>query len=355
MIAMHFDVEFYREEHRADWERFIRRAVQGNIFSMQRFFDYHPKGRFQHRHLIFRRKGHIVAVWPGAYRDEDGKKSWTSHPGASYGGLLIRDDISLVNVHRLLTDLIEVAKKEGIERLRCTPPPLLYHRKESDTVEFAMRRAGFKYLRQDLTQAVDLRMLPRSERQVIAMYDAKTRTAIRKAEREGVSIRHNLPLEGETLDQYYHILFENRKKLDVTPTHTRDELEKLSTLAPKQLEMSMAYYDSEPIAGILNFICNEKVMLEFYIAHRDDAQHLRPSPLLVHDSIIHALDRGFTWYDFGISTEPGNKVTWGLAAFKENFSMQAFFRNTLVLDGVQKWKAPANFMPPSHDVDVDVR
>jgi len=352
---MYFEVEFYKDEHRAEWERFVRSAVQGNLFAMQRFFDYHPKGRFDHKHLIFRRKGHIVAVWPGAFREEDGKKSWTSHPGASYGGLLIRDDVSLINVHRLLHDLIDVAKSEGIERLRCTPTPHIYHRKESDTVDFAMQRAGFKFMRQDLTQAVDLRLLPTSERLVIQRYDNKTRTAIRKAIREGVTIRHNLPMTGETLDQYYEILFNNRKKLGVTPTHTRDELEHLAQLAPKQLEMAMAYYNNEPIAGILNFICNEKVMLEFYIAHREDAQNLRPSPLLVHDSIIHALERGFTWYDFGISTEPNNKVTWGLAAFKENFSMQGFFRNTLVLDNVQKWRTPRGFMPDTPDVEVDVR
>ncbi len=352
---MYFDVEFYTEAHRAEWDRFIRRSLQGNLFNQQRFFDYHPPDRFQHRHLIFRKKGHIIAVWPGAYRDEDGLKAWTSHPGASYGGLLIREDVSLIYVHRLLHDLIEVAKDEGIERLRCTPPPIFYHRRIGDSVEFTLRRAGFTYLKQDYTQAIDLRDLPLAERQLISRYDNKTRTAIRKAWREGVSIKHSIPLKGETLDTFYDILFENRAKLGVTPTHTRDEIEKLAELAPKQLEASMAYYNGEAIACILNFVCNEKVMLEFYIAHRDDAQNLRPSPLLVHDSILHAHERGFQWYDFGISNEPGNKVTWGLAAFKENFSMTGFFRNTLVLDNVQTWHAPPFYMPDTPKVEVDVR
>jgi len=353
--TMYFDVEFYSENHRDEWERFVRRAVQGNFFHSQKFFDYHPSGRFDHKHLIFRKKGHIVAVWPGAFRDEEGLKAWTSHPGASYGGLLTREDVDLVNVHRMISDLIETAKSHGIERLRLTPPPLIYHRRMSDTVEFSLLRAGFTYLKQDYTQAIDLTGLPLAERQLIAMYDNKTRTAIRKAMREGVTIKHNLPLSGRTLDEYYDILFTNRAKLGVRPTHTRDELEKLEALAPKQLEMSMAYYDGKAIAGILNFICNERVMLEFYIAHRDEAQHLRPSPLLVHDSILHAHMRGFQWYDFGISTEPGSRVTWGLARFKENFSMQGFFRNTLVLDSVQQWTPPEQFLPDTPDVDVDVR
>jgi len=351
---MFFDVEFYNDSMKTEWDRFIRRAVQGNFFHTQKFFDYHPEGRFNHRHLIFRKKGHIIAVWPGAYRDEDGLKSWTSHPGSSYGGLVLRDDVDLLATHRLIKDLVDVAKEEGIERLRCTIPPLMYHRRSSDMVEFSLRRAGFKYLKQDYTQAMDLTGLPFTERQLIAMYDSKTRTAIRKAVREGLTIRHNLPMSGETLDEYYDILFENRKKLGVTPTHTRDELQLLSELAPKQLEMSMAYYNGKAIAGILNFICNERVMLEFYIAHRDEAQNLRPSPLLVHDSILRAHERGFDWYDFGISTEPENRVTWGLASFKENFSMQGFFRNTLILDGVQEWDVNA-FLPEEPKIKVDVR
>ncbi|MBS1260737.1 MAG: hypothetical protein MAG453_00053 [Calditrichaeota bacterium] len=352
---MYFDVEFYRDEHRSEWERFTRRALQGTVFHQQRFFDYHPADRFQHRHLIFRRRGHIVAVWPGALRDEDGRRAWTSHPGASFGGLLIREDVSLVHVHRLVHDLIEVAKKEGAERLRCTPPPVFYHRRMTDIVEFTMRRAGFQYLKQDYTQAIDLRDLPLTERQLIGKYDNKTRTAIRKAFREGVEIRHDLPLRARTLDTFYQILHVNRKKLGVTPTHTRNELARLAKLAPKQLEASMAYYDGKAIACILNFICNERVMLEFYIAHREEAQHLRPAPLLVHDSILHAHERRFHWYDFGISTEAEGRVTWGLAAFKENFSMTGFFRDTLVLDGVQQWRAPADYLPDTPKVAIDVR
>jgi lipid II:glycine glycyltransferase (peptidoglycan interpeptide bridge formation enzyme) len=242
-----------------------------------------------------------------------------------------------------------------VERLRFTPPPVIYHRTMADTVEFAARRAGFRYLKQDYTQAIDLRGLPLAERQVLKLYDNKTRTAIRKAWREGVTIRHDLPLAGEPLDQFFEILVENRAKLGVTPTHTRDELQTLGELAPRQLELSLAFQGGEPIAGILNFMCNERVMLEFYVAHRDEYQHLRPAPLLVHDSIVHAHEREFAWYDFGISTEPGGRVTWGLARFKENFSMQGFFRNTLVLDGVQEWQPPEGYLPEQPRVDVDVR
>lgn len=352
---MYFDVELYTADHQAEWERFVKRSLQGTLFSQQRFFAYHPDDRFAHKHLVFRRKGHIVAVWPGAVRDEDGLRSWTSHPGASYGGLLTREDVSLIHTHRLIHDLIDVAREEGIERLRCTPSPSFYHRKPSDMVEFAMRRAGFGYLKQDYTQAIDLRGLPLAERQLIAKYDAKTRTAIRKAWREEVTVRHNLPLAGDVLDVFYDILYTNRAKLGVTPTHTKDELALLAELAPKQLEASMAYHKGEPIACILNFIANDRVMLEFYIAHRDEAQHLRPAPLLVHDSILHAHERGFHWYDFGISTEPRQRVTWGLAAFKENFSMAGFFRNTLVLDGIQGWHAPDGFLPDTPRVAIDVR
>ncbi len=351
---MQFETEFYNDSYRAEWERFIRNSAQGNIFHFQRFFDYHPEDRFQMRHLIFRHKGHIIAVWPGAYRDEDGLKAWTSHPGASYGGLIIRPDLGIATVHRIVERLIRVAQSEGIERLRFTPPPFIYHRRLTDVVEFTMLRAGFGYLKQDYTQAVDLRDIPIEDSEILAKYDNKTRTAVRKARKMGVVVKHDLPLNGEPLDQFYDILVRNRARLGVTPTHTKEELAKLAELVPNYLDLAMAYIDDKPIAGILNFICNEKVMLEFYIAHNHEDQQYRPSPLLVHDTIVRSKRRGFIWLDFGISTEPGNKVTWGLAGFKENFDSQGFFRNTYILDTVQTWEPSETFMPPS-PVRMDVR
>lgn len=186
--------------------------------------------------------------------------------------------------------------------------------------------------------------MPVGEENIIATYDSKTRTSIRRARKLGVAIRHGLPMKGQALKDFYWILDTNRERLGVTPTHTEEEIEKLGYLAPNQLDLSMAYVEDTPIAGMLNFICNEKVLLEFYIAHRNDFQHYRPVPLLVHESVLIAKGRGFTWLDFGISTEPGNKITWGLAAFKENFRVQGFFRNTLYLDDIQSWEPPENFM-----------
>ncbi len=351
---MDFETEIYREDDRADWERFIRHSAQGTFFHFQRFLDYHPPKRFNHHHLVFRHKGHIVAAWSGAVREEDGKKAWVSHPGASYGGLITKPYLGIRDIHYMIEQLILTAKKEGIERLRCTPPPLIYHRKPSDTVEFAMVRAGFKYMKQDYTQAVDLNTLPVDEVDVIAKYDNKTRTAIRKAQRL-IEVAHDVPIKGDTLDEFYDILYENRKDLGVTPTHSKEELRRLTVLAPKYLDLSLAYHKGEAVAGILNFVCNEKVFLEFYIAHRKAAQSLRPVPLLVHETILRAKRRGFRWLDFGISTEPGDKVTWGLAAFKENFPVQGFFRNTLYLDTVQKWTPSEVFLPATPRVRTDVR
>ncbi|HEB84649.1 MAG TPA: GNAT family N-acetyltransferase [Bacteroidetes bacterium] len=352
---MHFDLEYYDESQRAEWERFIRRAAQGTFFHFQRFLDYHPPGRFRQRHLVFRRKGHIVAVWPGALREEDGVPSWTSHPGASYGGLIVRPGLGLLEVHHLVADLVESAKSLGVDRLRLTPPPWIYHRHPTEAVEFALLRAGFRYLKQDYTQAVDLAALPKDEEEVLLRYDPKTRTAIRKARRDGLEVRHDVPVAGETLAEFYGILQRNRARLGVTPTHTEAELARLAELAPKYLDLTLAALHGRPIAGILNFVCNEQVMLEFYIAHNHEDQAHRPVPLLVHETVLRAQRRGFRWLDFGISTEAGDRVTWGLAAFKENFAVQGFLRNTYVLDDVQGWKPGDFFLPEVRRVRTDMR
>ena len=69
-----------------EWEAFWREAVHGTMFNSLRFLAYHPPERFHSRHLVFRRKGNLVGIFPAVEREEEGKRVWVSHPGASYGG-----------------------------------------------------------------------------------------------------------------------------------------------------------------------------------------------------------------------------------------------------------------------------
>ena len=85
------------------------------------------------------------------------------------------------------------------------------------------------------------------------------------------------------------------------------------------------------IAGALNFIVKEDVVLAFYISHKEEFQELRPLNLLFYSIFKWAIKEKIKVYDFGIFTV-NEEPNYGLARFKENFGANGYFRKTLRID-----------------------
>lgn len=313
-----FDVQNYTPDLRGEWEDFVQGADNGTIFHLQRFFDYHPAGRFAHRHLIFRRDGKIFALFPVAF--QDGVLS--SHSGASYGGFVVKRGLGIREALGLVRGLLEYAQDQGIKGIRLTIPPLIYWTHQNNYLDFALLRNGFGYEKRELTSVIGLSY--KSEEEILSTFKNEARTAVRKAQKSGV-----LVTESDDLPAFYQILKKNLwLRHNVTPTHSLDELILLKKLFPKRIKLFSAFYQGKQVAGVVLFVCNQKVVLAFYISHDQDYQHLRSVNLLFYDSLSWAWKKGFQWFDLGTFTlnmEPNI----GLGRFKENFGAQGYFRDTL--------------------------
>lgn len=310
------------------WEQFSLDAVNGTIFHSLKFLSYHPPERFNHHHVMLRRKGNIVGIFPGVILDNDGVKTWVSHQGASYGGLAYSPKLRYHHVDDSIRALVDYARKIGIKRIRMTPPPVIYNRYAEQPLEFALWRHGFKAVRRELTQVVPLDF---DEEQLVSGFVNKTRTAYRKAVNMGLKFRIiETPTKAE-LDRFWEILKVNRAGLGVVPTHNRAEIERLHELIPDNLMMAVIEYKGRIIAEIWNFICNRDTVLEFYMAHEVEHQALRPVPFLTYHTLIWAQRAGYKFLDFGISSINGDP-TWGLLKFKENFGARHYFRLTYQVD-----------------------
>ena len=84
------------------------------------------------------------------------------------------------------------------------------------------------------------------------------------------------------------------------------------------------------IAGVVNFIVNSKVVLAFYISHKEKFQELRPLNLLFYSIFDWAIQSHFKIYDFGTFTVD-EEPNMGLGRFKENFGASGIFRDTIEL------------------------
>jgi len=310
------------------WEEFWQEAVNGTLFHSLKFMSYHPADRFKQHHIAFRHKGNLVGVILGAESDEDGIKTWISHPGASYGGPAWSSKLHYHQIESLIMALVVHARNEGFRRIKLTPPPVIYNEDPEQSLDFALKRNGFNIIRWELTQAVRLDF---DEQQLMDMMRNKTRTAFRKARREGCEFRIiENPTQAE-YDRFWEILVENRAGLGVVPAHSREEIELLHNLVPENLMMAAIEHNGKMVAVIWNFICNPHTVLEFYMAHVAEAQIFRPVTLLTYYSLLWAKQKGFKWMDFGISSIWG-EPTWGLMKYKENFNARHFMRVTWQVD-----------------------
>ena len=90
MSQAYYEIEIYQESQASAWDTFLKETVNGTFLQSRRFLSYHPIGRFEDCSLmIYDAKGNLAGLCPAAVQMEDGRKIFVSHPGTTFGGLLV--------------------------------------------------------------------------------------------------------------------------------------------------------------------------------------------------------------------------------------------------------------------------
>lgn len=321
---MTFEVRPYSPQIAALWDKFVSESNNGTIFHTRRFLSYHPAGRFRDASLAFYKGTELYAVFPAVRGNWNGLDTLWSHRGASYGGFVVRESLSIANAYILVEQLIAYARHEKVQRIVITLPPIIYSQRLSNYIDFALIKHGFQYLKREVSSIVSL------EENIdlnVAKFKQTNRTAFRRAQKLGVIVR-----ESDDYATFYEILKKNLKiRHGVQPTHTLDELITLKNLFPDRIFLFGAFVKEEMVAGVVMFDCNRAVSLAFYISHNEDRQEYRGVNLLFYEIIKRCISQGFKYLDFGIFTV-NMEPNFGLGRFKEGFGSSGILRDTLYLD-----------------------
>jgi hypothetical protein len=303
-----------------EWDEFVLAADNGTIFHERTFLNYHPAERFIDHSLVIRSKAAPQALLPAVEWTIDKDKTLYSHRGASYGGFVYKD-VGLEQTIGWVQALKHYAQEAGFTRVLMTLPPIVYAQHSTNYCEFALLGEGFRYQKRELTAVVKI---PRQEEDIFAMFKQEARTATRKAEKQGVSVRIS-----NDYAAYYEILSHNlMMRHGVTPTHTLAELEYLAATFPNRIRLHAAYLEGRMIAGVVNFLANARTMLGFYISDNKEFQEYRALNLLFYDIFRECSRSGIEWYDFGTFTL-NMQPNFGLGKFKETFGARGVFRDTM--------------------------
>ena len=310
----------YTDDLRQIWDRFVWKANNGILFHTRQFLSYHPHERFEDHSLVFKEGHRILAVFPAALRNGGGRRILSSHCGASYGGFVYRENLSVRAAFNLVETLIRFCQESGIGEIEMTLPPVIYHKRPSHYLDFALYKSGFVYKKREVSSVIPLDF---SIDEILQKFKPEARTAYRRSVKLAVEVK-----ESEDFAAFYTILQENLKmRHDVTPTHTLDELNRLKKLLPGRIPLFGAFLGDRMIAGVTNFICNDRVVLAFYISHDEAYQKYRPVNHLFFEIIRWSIENGYRFLDFGIFTV-NEEPNWGLGKFKESFGAKGILRDT---------------------------
>jgi len=317
------NIKPYNEKDAKSWDNFISQSNNGTLFHTRKFLSYHPSGRFKDHSLILLKKGIPIALFPAAEVINDSGRFLHSHPGASFGSLIVQSGLTFSDAEEITDTLIEYAKSTGFDGIRLTPPPMIYLESPSEYMNFCLLSKGFEYDQRNVTSILELES---SEELILKKFKPTHRTAVRKAEKSGVKIRPS-----NDWDIFYGILEKNLSiRHNVSPTHSLKELKVIAEFFPDKIVLFGAYLGNDMIAGVVNFLVKKNVALAFYICHDESFQEHRPINLLFFSIFKWAINNGITTFDFGTFTVNG-APNRGLARFKENFGASGVFRDTLAI------------------------
>ena len=305
------------------WDNFVSSANNGTLFHTRRFLNYHHEGRFNDHSLEFYKKGKLVGVFPAALIESGDQRQLVSHPGASVGSFVVPEDLAFADALEMVEQLVDYSKRENLDGIKLTQPPTIYSKRLSHYIDFALQKNGFLYAKREISSIL---FLEKSIDENLSKFKSTHRTAVRKAEKSGVVVK-----ETDDFASFYEILKKNLSiRHDVKPTHSLDELLHLKELFPDKINLFGAYIEGEIVAGVVNFIATENVVLAFYISHDEDFQEVRPINLLFYKIFEWAIQKKYSVFDFGIFTV-NEEPNLGLARFKENFGASGQFRDTLAI------------------------
>ena len=311
----------YSESKKLLWDDFVVNCKKGTLFHLRSFLSYHPEGRFKDHSLIVTKKEKLFSVFPAAEEIVNNNKYLISHPGASIGSFVSPDILSISDSIELVKLLLSYAKENMINVIRIKLPPSLYQVELSNYMEFAFFRNNFTYTTREMTSIV---FLEKTLSKTVHKFKPSHRRATRKAMENGVQVRRT-----KNFKSFYKILKKNLKiRHGVAPTHTINELLSLQRLFPERCVLFGAYLEEKMIAGVVNFVINDRVILAFYISHNEEYSEYRSVNLLFYRIFDWAIKLGFQIYDFGIFTVNG-EPNMGLGRFKENFGASGVFRDTI--------------------------
>lgn len=314
----------YENKHFDLYESFVENSINGTIFHERKFISYHPEERFDDCSLLFFRGEKLVAVFPAAIIQKENIKILKSHPGTSYGGLIIKENLSYSFTNSLFEKLEEYCIKNNINFIEFRHSPRIFLKNPLDQIEFVLINRGYIREAEELATCYDLSQIKYlTQSQYINYYNNNTNTKARQNIKKAISHKLNFKIinNKNEISTYYNILENNLKKYNTKPVHSLEEIIKLFSLYPERVKIVVAELNGKILGGFLIFNINSIGWHIFYSALDYNYIEYKPIHFCLFMLKKYLSEMSYKYLNYGISTENSGKyINESLLSFKESFN-----------------------------------
>lgn len=323
-------IKIYDDSDFNIYENFVNSSINGTIFHLRNFLDYHPKDRFKDNSLLIYQFEKLIAVFPAALLKKNENNILKSHPGSSYGGLVVKENISYDLTNKIFSKIEEYCTNKNINFIEFRHSPKIFLKEKLDQIEFCLVRRNYQREAEELSTFYDLdKIRYMNEEEYYNSYSNSTFSKVKQCIK--TANKNNLILDFAKneieVKKYYEILENNLKKYDVKPVHNLEEIKKLLLLFPERVKIPIVKYKNEIIAGFLIFNVNSTGWHIFYSSLDYNFSKLKPIHFGIYKLKRYLADMSYSYLNYGISTEDsGRYVNESLLSFKESFNGQGIVR-----------------------------
>lgn len=292
----------YDKKDKKVWDDFINKSKNGCFLFLRDYMDYHSDRFKDNSFLVFDSKGNIIALLPANKKDD----TLVSHGGLTYGSFITSEKMTTTAMVNIFESFIKSLHESGFKKLIYKTIPYIYHNSPANEDRYPLFLHNANLYRRDVLSVVfkDSR-IPYQERRY---------RSIKKAKTNNISVK-----ECRDYEEYWKILEWNLKtNYNLTPVHTVDEIEMLSSRFPENIRLFCSYVRDKMLGGLVIYE-SSRVAHNQYSANSGDGKKIGAVDV-VFDYLLNNIYKDKQYFDFGISNEnEGKYLNTGLIEYKESF------------------------------------
>lgn len=287
------EIKPYRKELKQEWDEFVKVSKNGTFLFFRDYMDYHSD-RFLDCSVMIYHKAKLIALMPLAVKQGEATTTVTSHPGLTYGGLIMGKECTAVKVCEIFEQLMTYLRNQGYKELIYKAVPRIYHKYPAEEDIYALYTVcKAQFFDRDISSTIEI--------QNKYSWRKGKRANMIAARREGVIVK-----DSTDFSCYWAILEECLKtKYLSKPVHSLEEIELLHSRFPQNIRLLVAEKDGKVLGGTVLYLTDTCVHTQYFCFSKEGERYHCNELMIGYILDNFAYKR---YFDYGTSSKEDERL-----------------------------------------------